>query len=84
VAYLWVIGDKYKRGNSMENLCLFERFSKIGLGLFFLIVSLGFVLSGITVLPIFGLFIALPLFLISLYFFRAHLNKECQIEEASK
>ncbi len=64
----------------MENMCLFERFSKIGAGLFFLLVSLGFMLSGVTVLPIFGFLIALPLFLISMYFFRAHLNKECQIE----
>jgi hypothetical protein len=67
----------------MANLCLFERFSKIGLGLFFLMVSLGFMLSGVTVLPIFGFLIALPLLLISMYFFRAHLNKECQIEEAA-
>jgi hypothetical protein len=37
-------------------------------------------LSGVTVLPIFGFLIALPLFLISMYFFRTHLNNECQIE----
>jgi len=61
-------------------MCLFERFSKIGAGLFFLLVSLGFMLSGVTVLPIFGFVIALPLLLISMYFFRAHLNKDCQIE----
>jgi len=68
----------------MENMCLFERFSKIGLGLFFLLVSIAFTLSGVTVLPIFGFLIALPLFLISMYFFRAHLNKECQIEGAGE
>ena len=68
----------------MKNLCLIERFSKIGLGAIFLLISIGFVLSGVTVLPIFGFVIALPFFLISMYFFRAHMNKECQIEEATE
>ena len=68
----------------MENLCLFERFSKIGLGLLFLLISIGFMLSGVTVLPIFGFVIALPFFLISVYFFRAHLNKGCQIEKVAE
>ena len=65
----------------MKNLCLVERFSKIGMGIFFLITAIGFMLSGITVLPVVGLLMAIPLFFISLYFFRAHLNKDCEIEE---
>jgi len=64
----------------MKNTCLSERVSKMALGLFFLFISVGFMLSGITVLPIFGFLIALPLLFFSLYFFRAHLNKACQIE----
>jgi hypothetical protein len=68
----------------MKNMCLVERFSKIGAGIFFLIISIGFMLSGITVLPIFGFLMAVPLLLISFYFFRAHLNKDCQIEETVK
>ncbi|MGD2149133.1 MAG: hypothetical protein PVJ20_04230 [Desulfobacterales bacterium] len=68
----------------MKNLCLFERFSKIGLGVVFLLISVGFMLSGVTVLPIFGFVIALPFFLVSLYFFNAHMNKACQIKEATE
>ncbi len=68
----------------MKNLCLFERFSKLGLGLFFLLTAFGFMLSGITVLPIFGFIFAVPLLFVSFYFFRAHLSKDCQIEEAAE
>ena len=68
----------------MKNLCLLERFSKLSLGLFFLLISIGFILSGITVLPIFGFIFAVPLLIVSIYFFRAHLNKDCQIEEVSE
>lgn len=68
----------------MKNLCLLERFSKLGLGLFFLITALGFMLSGITILPIFGFILAAPLLVVSVYFFRAHLNKSCQIEGAAE
>ncbi|MDH3575246.1 MAG: hypothetical protein OES64_08320 [Desulfobacteraceae bacterium] len=68
----------------MKNLCLFERFSKLGLGLFFLLTAVGFMLSGITVLPIIGFIFAVPLLIVSFYFFRAHLNKNCQIEEATE
>ena len=68
----------------MENLCLVERFSKFGQGLFFLLIAVGFMLSGITVLPIFGFIFAVPMLFISFYFFRVHLNKNCQIEESAK
>ncbi len=33
----------------MENLCLFERFSKLGLGLFFLLISIGFMGKSILI-----------------------------------
>jgi hypothetical protein len=62
-----------------KDMCLFERFSKIVLGLFFLISAIGFTLSGITIFPIFGFLLAVPALLVSLYFFHAHLNRSCQI-----
>ena len=68
----------------MEDFCLVERFSKIGLAIVFLMISFAFILSGITVLPFVGFVIALPFVLFSIYFFRAHLNKECQIEESAE
>ena len=64
-----------------KDMCLFERFSKIVLGLFFLITAIGLTLSGITIFPIFGFLLAVPALLVSLYFFRVHLNRSCQIGE---
>jgi hypothetical protein len=64
----------------MKNICIVERISKAGLGLFFLFVTAGFMLSGITVLPLFGFLLAVPALLASIYFFSAHLNKGCEIE----
>ena len=62
-----------------KNKCTVERISKAGVGLFFLITAAAFALSGITVLPFFGFMMAIPAFLLSLYFFSAHLNKSCEI-----
>jgi hypothetical protein len=73
-----------KGGMIMENLCLFERLSKLGLGLFFLLISIVFMVSGFTVLPVFGLVIALAFFLISIYVFRVRLKKDCQIQGATE
>ena len=64
----------------MKNICIVERISKAIIGVFFLFVASGFMLSGITVLPLFGFLLALPAFLASIYFFSAHLNKSCEIE----
>ena len=63
----------------MKTNCILERFSKIGFGLFFLLTAFGFMLSGITVLPIFGFIFAVPLLIVSFYFFSTHLKKDCQI-----
>jgi hypothetical protein len=63
-----------------KNLCLFERISKLGIGLFFLLVAAGLMLSGLTVFPIFGFVLAIPVLVVSFYFFNAHLNQSCQIE----
>lgn len=67
----------------MKNKCTFERVLKVVLGLFFLAISSGFMLSGMTVLPVFGFLIAIPLLFFSVYFFRAHLDKACQIERTA-
>lgn len=64
----------------MKNICIVERLSKAGIGLFFLFITAGFLLSGVTVLPLFGFLLAVPALLASIYFFSAHLNKSCEIE----
>jgi len=63
-----------------KKLCLFERISKLGVGLSFLLVATGLMLSGLTVFPIFGFILAIPVLVVSIYFFGAHLNQSCQIE----
>jgi len=63
-----------------KNMCIVEWISKASIGLFFLFIAAGFMLSGITVLPFFGFFLALPALLASIYFFAIHLNKSCEIE----
>jgi len=63
-----------------KDLCLFKRISKVGIGLFFLLVAIGLMLSGLTVFPIFGFLLAIPVCVVSIYFFGAHLNQSCQIE----
>jgi hypothetical protein len=63
-----------------NNICIVERISKAGLGLFFLCTAGGFLLSGVTVLPFFGFLLAVPAFIASLYFFSAHLNKSCELD----
>jgi hypothetical protein len=64
----------------MKNICIVERISKAGLGFFFLLTAAAFILSGVTVLPLFGFLLAVPASLASIYFFSAHLNKSCEIE----
>jgi len=63
-----------------KNFCFYEKFSKFSIGMILLVFSLSFLISGFTVFPVFGVIVAVPFFLISVYFFRAHLNRECQIE----
>ena len=67
-----------------KNICIVERISKAGIGLFFLFIATGFMLSGITVFPFFGFLLAVPPFIVSIYFFSVHLNKSCEIEFENK
>ncbi len=63
-----------------NSLCIFERVAKAGFGFFFLTIAIGLIISGFTVLPFFGFFLAVPVLLLAIYFFSAHLNRSCQIE----
>jgi uncharacterized membrane protein len=63
-----------------NNFCLFERFSKLSIGLTLLAFSVILAISGFTVFPFFGMLIAVPFFIVSVYFFRAHMSESCQLE----
>ena len=63
-----------------SNQCVPQTISKYLLGLIFLGLTLVFVVFGFTLLPIFGFIIAAPIAGLSYYFFRAHLNKQCEMD----
>ena len=63
------------------NSCLPQKISKMALGILFLIFGTGTAILGVTVLPLIGLVLAVPLFIIGIYFVRTHLNKKCELPE---
>ena len=60
--------------------CLPERFSKLAIAILLLVLSLGLIVLGFTIVPVIGFVLAIPLLAISVFFFRAHVNQRCQIE----
>lgn len=63
--------------------CIPQRISKLFLGLIFMAAAAALVIIGITLVPVFGFILAVPVAALGIYFFRAHLNKECQIDFSS-
>ena len=66
----------------MQNkVCLPERVSKLLLSVLLIAGGVGFLVIGVTVLPLIGFLFALPLLILGGYFYRVHLNERCRIEE---
>ena len=67
----------------MKNLnalnCGLEKPLNIVVGSLLLLVGLGFTLIGIMILPVVGLFVAVPVLAIALFFLFAPKSKECQV-----
>lgn len=61
-----------------DEKCIKSRATKSLMGLVFLFISFIVGISGLTLLPIIGFVFALPFLLIAIFFFRLHLNKECE------
>ena len=59
--------------------CLFERVSSIGVGLALLFVALAFSIITITALPIFGVALAAPVFLLAIWFVFSPRSQECTL-----
>jgi uncharacterized membrane protein len=59
--------------------CMVERVSNFGVGVVFLSMALGLTLIGVTVLPIIGLLVAVPTFLLAGWFLAAPKSAECTI-----
>ena len=62
-----------------KNECRLERVSNVTIGLIFSGVGLLFSLIGITVLPVIGLMIAVPVFVIAGIFLASPRSKACAI-----
>jgi hypothetical protein len=45
-----------------------------------MIGAIGLTIISITIIPVIGLVLAVPLFGLSVYFFRVHFNRQCQIQ----
>tara|TARA_B100000614_G_C14439645_1_gene449668 strand:- start:185 stop:391 length:207 start_codon:yes stop_codon:yes gene_type:complete len=64
----------------MSNECIPQRISKFTLGIILLGAALGLVVIGVTLLPIIGIVAAVPVAALAVYFFRVHLNDQCEID----
>ena len=62
-----------------NNTCAYQRISKFGFGILFMVLSALFLVSGVTVLPVIGLIVGVTFLGVSIYFFKAHLNNQCEI-----
>ena len=61
--------------------CRFERLSNFNIGMILLLIGLGFVIIGLTIIPIFGLLVAVPILIAGVLFIRAHRSAECVLED---
>lgn len=60
--------------------CIPQKISKIILGLVLLAGAMGFIAIGFTILPFIGFFVAIPFVVLAVYFFKARLNDQCEID----
>lgn len=64
--------------------CAPQKISKLMLGSLLLLAALGLIIIGVTLLPVFGLLLALPVIALAIYTFRLHLNDQCEIDFPAK
>lgn len=65
------------------NECLPEKLSKLMIGSLLLIGALALVIIGVTLLPLVGFLLAVPVAALGIYFIRVHLNEKCEIDSGS-
>ena len=59
--------------------CYFERISDFSVGLFLLFVGLALTVVSFTIIPVFGLFIAIPVLVLATAFLGAKRSRECAL-----
>ncbi len=76
-----MIFESYTKEDTMKTMeCVPQRISKFMLGIILLMAAAGLIIIGITLLPVFGFIMALPVIALAIYIFRLHLNDQCEIE----
>jgi len=60
--------------------CIPQKISKFILGLVLLVGAIGFIGLGFTLFPFIGFFVAIPFVVLAVYFFKVHLNSQCEID----
>lgn len=64
--------------------CVPQKISKLMMGSIMLAAAAALIVIGITLLPIFGFVLAVPVTALAIYIFRLHLNDQCEIEFPNK
>ncbi len=59
--------------------CYFERISDFAVGLFLLFIGLALTVISFTIIPVIGLFIAIPVLVLAVAFLGAKRSKECAL-----
>ena len=59
--------------------CYFERISDFAVGLFLLFIGLALTLVSVTIIPVLGLIIAIPVLVLAFAFLGAKRSKECAL-----
>ncbi len=60
--------------------CVPQKISKLMLGSIILAAALGLIIIGVTLLPVFGFVLAIPVVALAVYIFRLHINDQCEID----
>ncbi len=64
--------------------CVPQKISKLMMGSIMLAAAAALVIIGVTLLPIVGFVLAIPVIALAIYIFRLHLNDQCEIDFPNK
>jgi hypothetical protein len=64
--------------------CVPQKISKLMMGSLMLAAAAALVVIGVTLLPVFGFVLAIPVIALAIYIFRLHLNDQCEIDFPNK
>ena len=60
--------------------CVPQKISKLIMGSIMLAAAAALVVIGVTLLPVFGFVLAVPVTALAIYIFRLHMNDQCEID----